>query len=107
MCRANECGVFAIDGAEDDQPIGRHFTLDDLWMHCMARRDVSFLGDNWPESTWDAGEWLDVLFPGGEWICLARADLATAQTRRRQSRLILPSRCSATKITSASTKPTA
>jgi hypothetical protein len=84
VCRANECGVFAIDGAEDDPPIGRRFTLDDLWMHCMSRRDVSFLGDNWPESTWDAGDWLDVLFPDAEWICLARADLASAQTRRRE-----------------------
>lgn len=77
---ATDTGVFAMD---DDESLTRSFGLADLWMHCMSRREVSFLGDNWPEATWDAGDWLDVLFPDAEWICLARADLATAQTRRR------------------------
>ena len=77
---ATDTGVFAMD---DDESLTRSFGIADLWMHCMSRREISFLGDNWPESTWDAGDWLDVLFPDAEWICLARADLATAQTRRR------------------------
>lgn len=83
LCDANESGVFAIDDGEDEKPLGRKFTLDDLWMHCMARREVHFLEDNWPESTWDAGDWLDILFPGAEWICLAKSDLSSALTRRR------------------------
>ncbi len=83
LCDANESGVFAIDDGEDEKPLGRKFTLDDLWMHCMSRREVHFLEDNWPESTWDAGDWLDILFPGAEWICLAKSDLSSALTRRR------------------------
>lgn len=59
-------------------------TLDCLWWQCLARRGVSFLEPNWRESIFDAGDWLDLLFPGAEWLCLSRADLSTAQTRRRQ-----------------------
>lgn len=78
---ATDTGVFAMD---DDESLTRSFGLADLWMHCMSRREVSFLDDNWPEATWDAGDWLDVLFPDAEWICLAKSDLSTAQTRRRE-----------------------
>lgn len=68
LCWAGQSGVYG---------------LDDLWMSCMGRREVHFLSDNWPEAVWDAGDWLDLLFPGAEWICLARSDLSSALTRRR------------------------
>jgi hypothetical protein len=59
-------------------------TLDCLWWQCISRRPIEFLANHWPEGGYDAGDWLDILFPGAEWICLAKSDLASAQTRRRE-----------------------
>ena len=59
------------------------YTLDDFWMECLKRRPIEFLTNHWPEGGYDAGDWIDLLFPEAEWICLARSDLSTAQTRRR------------------------
>lgn len=39
-------------------------------------------GAEWED--WTADDWLDVLFPSAEWLCLAKDHPATARTRRRE-----------------------
>jgi hypothetical protein len=59
-------------------------SLDCLRWQAMNLGGIDFLGPTWRPAVLDAGDWLDLLFPGAEWLCLSRADLSTAQTRRRQ-----------------------
>lgn len=55
-----------------------------------ATAGIGGLADLWEESPvtppndWTADDWLDVLFPGAEWLCLATDHPATARTRRRE-----------------------
>lgn len=61
--------------------------LAELWELSPVRLEESAAGEGeWCEGSSpkiDAGEWLDWLFPGAEWLCLAGDHPGSAATRRR------------------------
>ena len=86
VLRAPSLGGVVLSSAPAPQ---RKITVDTVARACRiaeVRHEVETLNDLWAQCAvtwehWGVDDWLDYLFPGAEWLCLAEAEQHTARTR--------------------------